>query len=547
MPRLATGLQWLDRRLARRAPVLDAPPPPLCGGLGVLPPGWPPVGAYGPVIPVPPGRAPELTAGEPWHRLHPAGIGPTQRRVWRLGWLVAYARLAAMGDDGARERALEGLERWLAEDRPGRGPGWVHTTDLTARLCHLLASLAWLGPAVSPDLRERIAGSASLHLAHLEDRLIAPACGDPRRFFQLVGLAVGGLGWPALPQASGRVGRASSALPGALEALLDDDGAPRDGSLGLLPELLAHGTLLAELGRANSHPLPRAVVARLRSAAQLLEAAFEPRGGVPGSHDRGVEPLLPLEPGRSAAAALAACAELGWISGSVEPPDSRTLRSFRACGLVIGVTPLRSGRSRLLFQLRVGSGLPGDAPSFGSVLWGVDQRDILAAPHPARRAPGLGANTAHLYPAGPAERAELLRARLTERELCVRARASGGGQGLHSRQAVLQGHRLMVDDVFEPPRGGLIPHARPPRVRVGWQLGPSWSPSWEGEELVAQSAGATLRVSLDPALTWSLVRGLDTGGGWAVGACGEPVAATQLLGEGPLFERTAIRCSFSLS
>jgi hypothetical protein len=113
---------------------------------------------------------------------------------------------------------------------------------------------------------------------------------------------------------------------------------------------------------------------------------------------------------------------------------------------------------------------------------------------------------------------------------------------------VLRGARLIVDDRFEPPRHGLLGVGRPAAVRVGWQLGPAWEARFDDGVLVARAGGSTLAVKLDPALTWSLVRGsTSAGGGWVAGNEGELLPAPLLLGEGPLSGRREIRCSFSLT
>jgi len=462
------------------------------------------------------------------------------------------------------------LDAWLASDRPGHGAGWVHTTDLVARLVHWLIALALLGPEADAGLRARLAGSAAQHIAHLEARLVAEAPGDPRRSLQLIGLACAGLGWSALPAAPGLAGRALSALPGALAALLDHDGLPRGGALPLVPELLTHGLVLDRLAAANRAPLPRGAEDRLRRAATALRAVLRPDGRVPGSSDLLVEPLLPIGAGDAAALVVAACAARGWCAGPAPrgqlelchilygsvPIDTapagplrgdRGVRAFRDAGLVIADGAVGRRASRLLFQLRAGSGGPaGGAAS--TLCWSVGDLDLLAAPHPARLASGLGGSVAHLVPSGPPEGARLEGARLGQRELVIRAHTCGRGAGGHTRELVQRGGRLVVVDRFEAPRRGLNGHARFPRVRVGWQLGPAWRLRWDGETLVGQADGLVLRVRPDPRLTWTLVRGGgEREGGWAIGSAGEPVPALLLRGDGPLVGDAAIRCEFSLS
>lgn len=571
MARIPVGTGWLDRRLARRAPVLDTPSPSVRGGLGVLPffaPNDRLVDRGSPSVDV----VEELQPADPaWYLVGHGRVDLAQRGAQRHGWLVGLGWRAAAGDVEARELAITALDRWLDVDRPGRGAGWVHTSDLTARLCHWLVALALLGPAVGPELRDRLAGSALLTLEHLETRLSAPGRGDPRRSLQLVGIAAGALGWPALPGAASRAGWALSALPQALDALLDDDGAPRGGAMAPLPELLTHGLLLAALGEANHAPVPSKVTAHLRRSAHLLSSLLGSDGRLPGAGAALAPPLLPLDLGPPAAAVHNACVARGWSRGPllgdagrlshalvgvtstvVEPPVAeggrRDLQAFRAAGVVVGSTVVCGRSSRLVFSLRTGGELPGDPVAACSVLWTVGGQSVLAAPHPSRHAAGLGGNVAHLVPARPADRATLLQARITERDLCLRARAAGGGQGAHHRVVELRGPRLVVEDSFEPHRPGVLSASRLARVRVGWQLGPGWSPRWEGAELVARAGGLQLRIQLDPAITWTLVRGATaTGGGWVDGPGGSAQPALLLHGEGPLLGVPAIRCSFSLS
>jgi len=561
----AAGLRWLDRRIARRAPLFDGPAPPLDGGLGVLP-FYEPIGRLGgDVNPASPGELPQEPATVAWCDLRPDEVGAASRRVHRHGWL---ARACWRGD---LRPALVDLEAWLSADRPGYGPGWVHTTDLVARLYHWSFVLALAGARAETPLRRALAGSVAVHLDHLDARLCALAPGDPRRSLQLMGLAVGSLAWPVLSGSSARASRALSGLPAALEALLDDDGAPRGGGLSLLPELLTHGLCLSALGQANRAPLPRAAVSRLRSAGYLLGAMLGPDGRLPGSSDGLPEPLLPLNDGPAAAAVHNAALSFGWsegaeradagalawsLTGQAEATPSsvpaqgetRSLRAFRASGVVLGLSDVNRFPSRLIFQLRAGTGVPGDGPVVCGLNWTVGETAILAAPHPARLAPGLGGNVAHLVPAEPPVHAELLRSRHTERALIIQARAWGGGGGMHHRDIELRGHRLTIEDRFDSPRGGLRASLRAPRVRVGWQLGPAWHLEADGMALVGHAGGQQLRIDLDPSLIWTQVRaGRSPGGGWVAGPHGEPAAALLLWGEGPLLNGAAIRCSFSLS
>jgi hypothetical protein len=562
MASFRTVSDWLDRRLSARAPILQVAAPPLAGGQGVLPFCEPPVrkvaiGCELPGLPLEPST-------RPWFTMDPLAVGPSQRCGHRHGWLAAACWRGA-SDPEAIAPALALLQAWLEADRPGHGPGWVHTTDLTARLIHWLAALAWLGPRADPELRARLAGSAAAHLAQLESRLAPLRPGDPRRSLQLMGLVVGALGWPGLPGASGRAGLGLAALGPALDALLDADGAPRGGALPLLPELLCHGLVLRALCGANRAPLPHAVVVALRRAAALQAAVLAPGGPLEASAGL-VEPLLPLEPVPSASVHNA-CVAAGWVQATPTPghraltralgmavpgvaaaPWPRELRCFRAAGLVLAHSTIAGRASRLMVRLQASSGFPGGAGSSLGVGWSVGDRAVLVAPHPQRFAPGLGGNVAHIVPAEPPHSARLIRTRLTDRAMVIRAESAGDEGERHARMVELRGHRLEVVDHFEPPRQGLLAPRRAPRLRVGWQLAAGWDPSWQDGALVGRSGDLTLRVELDRALTWSLVRGAPApGGGWVEGPAGEPQPALLLLGEGPLPERRAIRCGFSLS
>lgn len=560
---IRTVPDWLERRLAARAPLLGSAAPSLDGGQGALPFHEPPERKETPEI-----ALPEL-GGEPsqrpWFAVDPAVVCPATRRVHRHGWLAA-ACWHSPADPSACAPALALLEAWLDADRPGHGPGWVHTTDPCARLIHWLAALAWLGPRADLRLRARLAGSAAQHLVQLEGRLAPLRQGDPRRSLQLMGLVAGALGWPGLPGTSALAGRGLAALGPALDALLDPDGAPRGGALALLPELLSHGLVLHALGAANRAPLPRGVLAALRSAASLHAVILASGGGV-GCRAGLPEPLLPLESGSPAAAVHNACVAAGWVRAAPVPGQrdlaralwgrvprsapaagSRELRHFQAAGLVLARSVVAERPSRLLVRLRASSGFPGGAGSSLSVGWSVGGQPVLVAPHPERFAPGLGGNVAHLVPGRPSRSARVMDTRLTDSVVRVRLEARGDHGALHVRQVRLRGPRLEVFDSFRPPRQGLLAPRRAPRLRVGWQLDPGWDLRWQDGHLRGRSGGLTLRVELDPALTWSLVRGAPSpGGGWVEGPGGEPVPALALLGEGPLPELSGIRCSFSLS
>ncbi len=554
MPLSGAGLRWFERRLSRRAPLLGSPAPALDGGLGCLPFGKP-AGRSNAGVPLP--TTTPQDRQPPWYRIPAGRVGPSERQPHRHGWLAAACW--SQDDVGA---ALGVLEAWLGEDRPGHGGAWVHTTDLTARLLHWLLALAWLGPRAGLPLRRALAGSAALHLDQLEARLSPLAPGDPRRVFQLVGLAAGALGWPSLPGAAERAGRALSALPDALEALLGDDGVPRNGDLALLPELLTHGLLLHRLARAARHPLPRRAEAALRSAAQPLAALVE--AGLP-LPEAPVEPLLPLE-GVPAVLVHQACAAVDWSRATARPgadelaralvgttPDAASAerppccaRVFRPSGLVLWESAEKPGRSRLLFQLR-GAAAPGRSTAC-DLAWSVGGLAVLAPPHPERGAPGMPGNLAHIVPTAPPRELRLREARFEARGLRVVASAAGVHHGRHERALGLQGTRLWVEDRLEPPPQGFHQPSRAARARLGWQLGPGWRLTREGGSWVGRAAGRTLRVDLDPALTWSMVVGsLAPGGGWVRGAEGGAVEAPLLLGEGMLPAERALRCCFVVS
>ncbi len=568
MHRLLQGHRRLAARLARRAPVLDHPAPPIAGGVGILPFRLPPVG-HDCGVPVPVEGLGAAAAALPWWQLDPAAVRPEDRAVHRTGWAARLAWQAAAGVPGAGPAAVAGLSSWLEADRPGHGAGWVHTTDLVARLIHWLAALAWLGPHASADLRDRLAGSAALHVEHLERRLSSAAPGDPRRVLQLAGLAVGALGWPCLPRASERSGRALAQLGPALSWLLDADGAPRGGDLGLLPELLTHGLVVHAFGLANRAPLPSAGLGALRRALHLVSAVVGPGDGrVPGEHDQRPEPLLPLDASSRARSLWNAALGLGLVRGrpfaacgSLEralapamPARSRdaqaegstpSVRSFRAAGLVLGSSTVVERPSRLLVRLQAASGVPGRSPAALTVSWFVGGTPILVSPHPERHPPGAPDNVAHEVPARPPRRAEMLGARVTDKELLIRARAVGSGFGDHERCVRLLGRRLEVCDRFSSRR---FCATRGSGVLVAWQLGPDWLLGWRGGRLLGIAGDLRLRIELDPALTWTLLHGDDQPrGGWAVGRHGTPVAAPMLLGRGPLTGVDRICCQFTLA
>lgn len=556
------GLRRFEALLARRAPLLDTAAPPLSGGQGLLP-FHPPSGRIvGEQEPAP--SSPEGSASTPWWQLDPARVEPGVRSYHRHGWLARLAWQAAAGVPGAREAALAGLATWLAEDRPGRGHGWVHTTDPVARLIHWLAILAWLGPHVAAPLRDRISGSVALHLQQLECRLAPEGSGDPRRFYQLMGLAVGALGWPALPGAAATAGRALSKLGPALGRLLDGDGAPRGGDLGSLPELLCHGLVLVASSQRNAAPLPRTALEALRRALCLIPALVGSDGKMPGEHDRRPEPLLPIDDRPRGASLWNAALSMGLVRGRSLPGDGglaralghtplpieeepplRSLRVFREAGVVVGSCLGAGAPTRILLRARASSGIPGRAPSMLTLGFSVAGVPVLTAPHPLHHPPGAPGNVAHGLPGEPPCRVRLLRARVENKVLIVGFRASGGADMAHERWVELRGSSLLVRDRFFPPRSS---RARMGRALVAWQFGPACRLSWLDGAVVGRVGGHQLRLIPDPSLTWTLYQGeRQPTAGWAVGAGGEPVPAPMLLGQGPLPPAGELRCRFTLA
>ena len=227
--------QNLLHLLRRPAPVSALPAEPASGLLGSLaclvavesdfpdlpvPENWTHDPATGEVLPV--GVQAEL----PPHRYRSARIAA------RHGWFAVLARRAALGDRAAGILAMEAMEGWLRQDLPGQGIAWAHASDLSVRLCHWHAGLAWLRDDAPAALREAMAGSALWHLRHLHlRRPLGPADGL-RRVLHAVGLVVGGFTFPGLPEARGWRSEGLSALRWELGECFFPDGV---GATGPLP------------------------------------------------------------------------------------------------------------------------------------------------------------------------------------------------------------------------------------------------------------------------------------------------------------------------
>lgn len=534
LPSLRDVLRSLERRAARRAPVVSTAAEPRDGG-------W----HGGPALPVLPvsearirdARAalaaapPSATADPPppWWALDPAGVSPKARNAARLASTAVIAATTGSEDSRAASELLVSWRAWLDADRPGRGEPWIHTTDLVARILHQALALSWMGPRVPLPLRRRVAGSVDLHLSHLERRLSPPKAGDPRRALQLCGLAAGALCWPALPHSGRRLASALAALPGALDRLVHPDGTPRSRS----PRSLAEGVLHLELLRlllASAHrTLPRGVEPTLTRALAFVAANTDSRGRLPTMGAHQPVHVLPLDDPPATAAALAHLAASrdlvplpafeppllarvlvgDRLAGAAAPPDPPRrprwrLQAWRSGSWAVGRAEHALGQTRVFFDAgRAAFPPPGPASPPLSLAWHLGGRTVLrpSAPtlepleppdRPARRAP----RACHL---------EQARHRADDLDLVGtldlgRVRPGSRHRIRLRRRVRTRGFTIRIEDVLLEP-------SPPQDLRLSWNLGRGWHvQSFEADHLIVEhEQQAILHAHLDPGLSWHLV------------------------------------------
>ena len=251
------AVRAVQSRLFGDAPVSPLPAEPLAGRLGpsAFSPGAVPGGGESPAA--------------------------ESRHAHRHDWFAHLAARHAAGEAGAAERAIEGLESWLRHDRPGQGAAWAHPTDLTARLVHQAAGFSWLGSAAPPALIALAAGSAAWHLRHLRARLPLGTGDEHRRVAHHAGVLIGGLTFPAIPEAREAWSEAASLLGPALDELTFGDGSDRSGAPAFLAQSLWLAAIAHAVARANGVALPTRALSSWSRGVRFLDRIANENGSIP--------------------------------------------------------------------------------------------------------------------------------------------------------------------------------------------------------------------------------------------------------------------------
>jgi hypothetical protein len=482
------------------------------------------------------------------------------------------------------------MSNWLATDIPGRGPGWVHTTDLVARLTHWSIGVGWLQDAADADFRRRMAGAAQHHLEHLDTRLDPLTEGDMRRPLQLCGLIIGGLSWPGLVNADARWSDALAALPNAVEAQLYADGVDKIRTPDRLLDLLVHLFATRAVCVHNQVGFPRTLDGAIARATTYLNALADTDGALPDLGASYPFRLLDLDGATNTTSLSQAAQSLGLIAPEegpasntlfaasfgqaiasdggnalVQPTTEKTsniqkraplksewsLRAFREGRIFIAQAEVKKQLSRLIVDAGIAPLGGPHAPTPMHMLWWIGETRVLADPgvlNDTTAAPNqaLELSGAHntLQVNGQAPIAgdpdpQIRHARVDGRVMRITAeRESRDGLWSHRRDINARQARLTITDIIKA--DGSI------AVELNWQLGPGWE--WERTDkgLQATNEGLKLLVKLDARLDWSVREGEhNPNAGW-VSTNGTAVAAPALFGHGTIDSDEPIKTIFEI-
>jgi hypothetical protein len=489
------------------------------------------------------------------------GAWGAARRAHRHRWFSTLARTwAETGSVAHAVAATEALSEWLSWDRPEVGVPWLHASDAAVRLVNWALGAGWLGEELDADLWRRMAGSADAHARFLEANLSLGADREDHRLIaQAVGLVVAGLTWPQLDGARRWWSQGLTLLGHHLPRQLDAGGVPRDLSLSLLHRTLTLALVARATCRANSVAFPAAAEGALARGAWLLRVAAGDLGDVPSI---GAEIEPPLEPwgapagltpwnaisaaleGEHAAPGAAADRTAMMLAGGpLEDGDVLAIErewvmfAFREGGFVSLHGEVKKQPSRILFNAGHGRGLASHQDLF-QILWDIGDVPVLV--DPGGEGPGphalARAHSQLLYRGeglprpGRAVEVDLERARADGRDATIVASHDAFGP-VHRRDVRVGGARIVVSDTLEGASG---------EVEIRWPVGPAWPiGSIEGEDFTVTAGELSLKIKLDPELTWTLEEGeVIRGSRREVG----PV----LVGRGRAEGTIRYRCSFEI-
>ncbi len=478
-------------------------------------------------------------------------FGEQSRDAHRHGWFARLAARHAAGDPGAGELAVEGLQSWLRHDRPGVGVAWAHPTDLAVRLVHQAAGFAWLGAAAPAELQALAAGSAAWHLRHLRVRLPLAAGDEHRRVAHHVGALVGGLTFPAIPEAREAWSEAASLLGPAVDELTFGDGSDRSGAPAFLAQSLWLVAIAYAVARANGVALPTLALSSWSRGVRFLDRIANDNGSIPPLGEAPFGQILEL-PGVPLAASLRVLA-VRWGLDAPEPvtgdPRSRwfvrderpeprggvsgpkpaatgaaaartwTSWTFAEDGLAVAVMPVRNEALRVILaaNTRSGGSLAHRAPL--QLLVDVGASPLLADPGPGRpaREEHDGLVVRGLAPG----ESRLTIARVDGKKARLEGSASLGGGARWAREVLLNQQRVRVTDRLEGTGA---------TVALRWTIGPSWAIEGAEGRYILRSGPHTVAVELPSALSWRL----------------EPGPNPALVGAGALAAGAELLCSFEV-
>lgn len=445
------------------------------------------------------------------------------------GWFSQLAHRHASGDHSAGALAINGIQSWLRQDRPGHGVGWEHASDAAIRLVNWHAGLAWLGDAASVELRAALAGSASWHLDHLATRLPWGSQFGHRRVAHHVGRFVGGLLFRDVAGARQAWSESAAALGRELPELCFSDGSPQSGSLEFALQSAWLGTLAAVVGRANGVPLPdeaRGAISRLSHFVYRIagESGTLPPVGATGA-------TLPVDffPFPLSWSVWNINLALGLIEGEASPnadidprrswffagtataaPASRpgwAMFSFAADGWVVATTRVRNEPVRVLTHARAESEGPFSNSTPLSVWLDVGGAPLLV---------GDADNTLRVSGAVP-KRTFLRVARVDGKRSRIESGADLGAQQGWERDILLNQQRMIVTDRL----------ARPGQISLRWSLGSDWVRDGELPNFNLKRGVHTVVVQLPASLTWRF-EGESVVGTGALDAGAELVSSFEL-------------------
>lgn len=450
------------------------------------------------------------------------------RDAHRHDWFAHLAARHAAGEPGAADRAIEGLESWLRHDRPGQGAAWTHPTDLTARLIHQAAGFAWLGDAAPRELQALAAGSAAWHLRHLRIRLPLGPDDQHRRVAHHTGVLVGGLTFPAVPEAREAWSEAATLLGPALDELTFGDGSDRSGAPAFLAQSLWLTAIAHAVARANGVALPTRALSAWSRGVRFLDRIANENGTIPPLGEAPFGEMLAL-PGVPLAASLRELA-IRWgldapepVTGDArsrwflrdEPPPprgatatvaaaptgaaaARTWASwtFAEDGLAVAVMPARGEPLRVILAANARSDGPLAHHAPLQLLVDVGSRPLLADPGPGR--PAREEHNGLVVRGFDSGESRLTIARVDGKKARLEGSVALPGGARWAREVLLNQQRVRVTDRLEGVGA---------TVALRWTLGTVWAIEGAEGRYTLRSGPYTVVVELPSALAWRLEPG----------------------------------------